>query len=61
MHSKAKAWNLTHYPHLDGKCPHHLIPFDRPCDWCGKIVGIGYIHDGKCRKEEMSFYLDIFN
>ena len=59
MHKKAKEWNTKHYPDMGGKTPKSLIPFDRPCDWCGEIVNIGHIHDGKCREEEMKFWMDI--
>lgn len=59
MHPKAEAWNKTKYPHLDGKTPHHLIPFNRPCDWCGEIVDIGWIHKPVCLDKERTFWLDL--
>ena len=62
MHPKALAWNKEHYPKLEGKTPKGLtlVPFDRPCDWCGEPVGIGWIHKPICLDKEREFYLDIF-
>lgn len=60
IHRKAEEWNRKRYPHLDGKAPKGVIPFNRPCDWCGESVEIGYIHVDKCMDEETRFWLDIF-
>lgn len=60
MHHFAEKWEKNHkndansYENVDGK----LVPVNRPCDWCGEIVDMGYIHS-ECRNEEASFYLDI--
>lgn len=33
-------------------------PKNRPCDWCGKVVREGWIHD-KCADKERTFWLDL--
>lgn len=38
--------------------PDGFIPEGRPCDWCGKPVEKGFIHD-ECRSDESNFWLDI--
>jgi hypothetical protein len=35
------------------------VPVNRPCDWCGEIVDIGYLHHGECSKEDTKFWLDV--
>lgn len=34
-----------------------LIPKNRPCDWCGERVKIGYIHPD-CEEKETRWFLD---
>ena len=34
------------------------LPKGRPCDWCGKAVDRGWIHE-KCADEERGFWLDL--
>jgi hypothetical protein len=61
MRAEAEKWDrengksLAHHVVEDGQ----LIPVNRPCDWCGRKVKRGFIHNG-CQKEESALYADIF-
>ena len=59
MHPKALTWNKKHYPKMGGDTPSSLLPFNRPCDWCGENVEIGYIHK-RCFKEESELFFYVF-
>ena len=43
MHEKAKQW--------DEERRQKELPENRPCDWCGELVDIGYIHED-CMEQE---------
>jgi hypothetical protein len=63
MHENAMKWDKEH--NVDNSfatgresAKGKSIPENRPCDWCGKLVDKGYIHE-KCAKEEQTKWLDI--
>jgi hypothetical protein len=46
---------VDHHEVIDGK----FVPKNRPCDWCGKRVKLGYIHKTTCGREEAKTILDL--
>lgn len=61
MHHLAEEWDkkygrsVKHQEIRNGK----FIPKNRPCDWCGGKVDLGFIHKD-CGAKEADFYHDIF-
>lgn len=60
MHERAAQWDkdnarVASAYHIEGDT---LIPKNRPCDWCGKPVDLGYIHTD-CKAAEAAFYIDL--
>ena len=51
MHSKAKAWDKAHPTR--NNMDRVRTPRNRPCDWCGKPVKLGYIHL-RCLEQELN-------
>jgi len=51
MNDAAKQWDKEHPKE---------VPKDRPCDWCGEPVEVGYIHP-ECFDKERKLYLEIGN
>lgn len=60
MHPAAKDWDLKH----GHSVKHHTVkkgqyvPKGRPCDWCGRPVKLGFIHDG-CWDQQKQMYIDL--
>ena len=60
MHENAAKWDIVNGKRVSAHIivDDKFIPINRPCDWCGRTVEKGYIHE-TCQKEEASFYIDI--
>ena len=63
MHEKAAEWDKAHGVDTSwlsgGAYPNDKqIPENRPCDWCGKTVAKGFIHD-ECAAKENKLWLDL--
>ena len=60
MHENAAAWDKKNKHTASAYVVENdiLIPINRPCDWCGKPVEKGYLHD-ECMEPERSFWLDV--
>lgn len=60
MHQSAAHWDkinadkATAHVVQEGK----RLPVDRPCDWCGEPVPVGFIHKD-CAKKEQAFWFDL--
>lgn len=69
MHIKAKLYDelpkeqkhttLVQKLAKDGQYEMVAVPVNRPCDWCGELVDVGYIHNGSCLAEDTKFWLDV--
>lgn len=62
MTPKAKKWDEKYSKCLDKHkvIKGELVPINRPCDWCGQSVRLGYIHE-ECLKKERDLWLDILD
>jgi hypothetical protein len=64
MHQKAVDWDAERGfdNRWEGSGPrwHDALPFpeNRPCDFCGKPVDVGFIHD-ECSKKETDLWIDL--
>ena len=61
MRESSKEWDrefgrsLEHNVVVEGK----LVPKNRPCDCCGALVDVGFIHKNPCAEEERDLYMGI--
>lgn len=63
MHQLAREWDKEHgidssFATGDKWSKGKVLPKDRPCDWCGKLVPYGFIHE-ICIKLERNTWSDI--
>lgn len=63
MHPKASNWDTKHGKSFDYKYwamsdLDIIVPVNRPCSWCGKTVGLGYMHMECVDEETNMLYKD---
>lgn len=62
-HPRAVRWDDLHGRSTDSKYwgmsdTGLLVPLNRPCEWCGKIVSLGYIHSVCMDEETATLYYE---